>query len=329
MTKNKFYLLALLIAAALYFAPAANAIQDTIMGVHILSPGDLEYANQVFDQEDLERDWHLLTVPLTLNDVNQLELWQDFFLKAKKYKFIPMVRLSTRVENGIWQQPNRRQIVGMFKFLNQLDWPVDQRFVIVFNEVNHAKEWGNEIDPAGYADILEFTAHWAHTESANYKVLPAAMDLAAPNGPETMEAFDYLNLMLKHNPRIFDYVDVWNSHSYPNPSFSSSPVRRTKNSLRGFEHELAYLKNKTGKEFKVIITETGWVMNRTTEPWLSQYYLYAMQHVWTHPQVIGVTPFLLRGAPGSFATFSFFDEHNQPTSIFNAFTEAFREVSIE
>lgn len=329
MIKHKIYLLALLTTAALCFAPAASAMQDKIMGVHILSPVDLEYAKKLFTQDGVERDWHFLTVPLTLNDMNQFEYWQDFFIEAKRHKFIPIVRLASTVENGVWAQPNRRQIVGMFKFLNQLDWPSNQRFVIVFNEVNHAKEWGNKIDPAGYADILEFTARWAHTEQANYKVLPAAMDLAAPNAPETMEAFTYLELMLEHNPRIFDHIDVWNSHSYPNPAFSSSPQRMTQDSIRGFEHELAYLKNKTGRDFKVIITETGWVMNRSTVPWLSQYYLYAMQHVWIHPQLIGVTPFLLRGSPGNFADFSFFDEQNQPTQIFDAFTRAFREVTTE
>ncbi len=305
------------------------AVQDKIMGVHILGPSDLDYATQLLKLDQESNQWHFLTVPLTLDDMNRHDYWQDFFRKLKKYKFIPIVRLATRVKDGVWQQPNRKQIVGMFNFMNQLDWPQEERLIIVFNEVNHAKEWGDKIEPIPYAQVLEFTANWAHTEEANYKVLPAAMDLAAPNGPDTMEAFTYLDQMYQYNNRIFSHVDFWNSHSYPNPGFSSSPAQTGKNSIRGFEHELEYLKKKTGNDYKVIITETGWVDNRYTRPWLTQYYLYAMQHVWTHPQVIGVTPFLLRGAPGPFSTFSFFDDSNQPTVIYDAFREAVKGVRSE
>ncbi len=331
--KNKLYLflttLALIFASWLFSPSPALAIEGKILGVHILNPRDFDYAVQLFKQGGMASEWHFLTVPLTLNDMNELEYWQDFFNKCKKHKFIPIVRLATRVNNGVWDKPNRRQIVGMFHFMDQLEWPTNERFIIVFNEVNHAKEWGDEIDPRAYAQIFEFTASWAHTEPANYRVLPAAMDLAAPDGPETMEAFNYLDQMHAHNSEIFDYADIWNSHSYPNPAFSSSPTRTQQDSLRGFEHELNYLKNKTGRSYKVIITETGWVANRLTRPWLTQYYLYAMQHVWTHPDVIGVTPFLLRGAPGPFTTFSFFDENNQPTQIFDSFSEALRRMETQ
>jgi hypothetical protein len=326
LTKKLGVLLAIILLCLAFVSPA-QAISGKIMGVHILSPVDLDYAIQLLKQDQESNEWHFLTIPLTLDDMNRLEYWQDFFKKLKQYKFIPIVRLATRVNHGIWEQPNRKQIVGMFNFMNQLDWPQDERLVIVFNEVNHAKEWGNQIDPISYAQILEFAANWAHTEEANYKILPAAMDLAAPNGPDTMEAFTYLDQMYHYNPWIFSHVDFWNSHSYPNPGFSSSPTQTGKNSIRGFEHELAYLRRRTGNDYRVIITETGWVDNRHTRPWLTQYYLYAMQHVWTHPQVIGVTPFLLRGAPGPFSTFSFFDEANQPTVIYNAFREAVKGVN--
>lgn len=296
------------------------AFDGKILGVHILSPGDLESAKILLKDGPTKDDWHFLTVPLAVNDLNQLAMWQRFFEDCKKEKFIPLVRLATlQIKPGVWARPTRYQIVKMFEFMNKLNWPTDQRFIIVFNEVNHAQEWGGEVDPLSYTQALEFTASWAETELADYVVMPAAMDLAAPNGFQTMEAFTYLNQMLEHNPWIFDHIDVWNSHSYPNPGFSSSPTQTAQNSIRGFEHELNFLKKKTGLDFKVIITETGWVENRYTRPWLNSYYLYAFQHVWSHPQVIGVTPFLLRGAPGQFAQFSFFDEHNQPTKTFEAF----------
>lgn len=316
-----------LMFVALAIPVVSYAFEDKTLGVHILSPGDLESARTLLKEGSMQDDWHFLTIPLTANDLNQLEMWQSFFKDCKRYKFIPIVRLATyHSEPGVWVRPSRYDIVKLFSFMNQLSWPTEQRFVIVFNEVNHAQEWGGRVDPLTYTQTLEFTTSWAKTEKASYVVMPAAMDLAASNGAQTMEAFTYLNKMLEYNPWIFDHVDVWNSHSYPNPAFSSSPERTTQNSLRGFEHELNFLKKKTGREFKVIITETGWAENRYTLPWLKSYYLYAFQHVWSHPQVIGVTPFLLRGAPGQFAQFSFFDEHNQPTKTFEAFRAGVKGV---
>jgi hypothetical protein len=304
------------------------AQEISVLGVHILSPHDMKYAVKLL-KEDVDTDrWHYLTIPLTLNDLDRLELWQEFFKECQKERFIPIIRLATRAEGDTWIRPNRKQIVQMFEFMNQLAWPTEERLIIVFNEVNHGKEWGGQIDPISYTQILEFTADWAHTETASYLVLPAAMDLAASDSSQTMEAFTYLSQMLAVNPWIFDHIDIWNSHSYPNPAFSSSPERTGQNSMRGFEFELNYLKRKTDKTFKVIITETGWIENRLTRPWLSKYYLYALQHIWSHPQVIGVTPFIVKGAPGPFAAFSFFDENSQPTAMYKALREGVKGVSL-
>src|SRR5690606_41983328 len=60
----------------------------------------------------------------------------------------------------------------IFKFLSKLEWPSDKKYVIAYNEVNHAKEWGGRIDPQEYTDSLRFTADWAHSEGLNYQVLP-------------------------------------------------------------------------------------------------------------------------------------------------------------
>lgn len=323
----KVVLIAVLITINLVIAPSTLAIENKILGVHILSPADLDNAKLLFKDGEMKNDWYFLTVPFPLTALDELESWKHFFKEAKRYKFIPIVRLATRVEGGVWARPTRFEIVKQFEFLDKLDWPTDKRYVIIYNEVNHANEWGGEVDPLSYTQILEFAASWANTEQANYIVLPAAMDLAAPNSAKTMEAFNYLSQMLEYNPWIFDHIDLWNSHSYPNPAFSSSPTLTGQNSIRGFEHELNFLKRKTGRDFEVIITETGWVQTPRTEPWLKSYYLYAMQHVWTHPKVIGVTPFLLRGAPGQFSEFSFFDRDNQPTKIFEAFRAGIKRVN--
>lgn len=316
-----------LLAFSLFFFTAGpvSAREGEVLGIHILSPTELEAADALISADD-QNSWHYVTIPFGLADLEKKAEWQKFFNQAKDKKVIPIVRLVTQAEGAAWRQPNRKQITDQISFLKNLDWPTDKKHIVIFNEVNHAKEWGSQLDPVGYTEVLRFSAQWAHAENANFVVLPAAMDLAAPNGGVTMEAFNYLEQMYASDPEIFNYIDAWNSHSYPNPGFSSAPQRTTQNSLRGFEHELAYLKKKTDKDFQVYITETGWVSNRATAPWLESYYTYALQHIWSDPRVVAVTPFVLQGAPGPFAGFTFLDERGQPTSHYRALQNAIKKL---
>lgn len=294
-----------------------------VLGIHILHPSELDDATALLQVDDRPETSSFVTIPLTLADTKNLDQWQEFFDSAKTKRIIPLVRLTTKFEDGAWTVPTRQEIVVLVNFLSKLNWPTTERHIIVFNEVNHAKEWGGSIDPVSYAQVLRFTSDWAHTEpDKHFVVLPAAMDLAAPNGSQTREAFAYLDQMAAADPEIFQTVDAWNSHSYANPGFSSSPQLTAKNSLRGFTHELAYLKQKTGRDYQVYITETGWVDNKATRRWLETYYLYALQHIWTDPRVVAVTPFVLRGDPGPFSGFSFLDRNGQPTAQYQAFQRA-------
>jgi len=298
--------------------------QSNVLGIHILNPSELTQAQALLQPQGPSDEWSYVTIPLTLNDLDRHDERQKFFDEAKVMHFVPIVRLATEVSgnDGTWATPTRYQIVELISFLTQLQWPTTQQYVIVFNEVNHAQEWGGTLDPASYADTLAFTSSSAHAADPNFVVLPAAMDLAAPNSSTTMEAFNYLNKMQAENSDIFSYVDKWNSHSYPNPGFSAAPTKVGQNSLRGFEVELKYLKQKTGKDYQVLITETSWVANKQTSKWLASYYTYAMQHIWSNPQVIAVTPFLLQGDPGPFAGFTFLDKNNKPTAEYQALQKA-------
>lgn len=317
------------------------AFDTSKLGVHILSVHELDDAKKLLvpmvlgdsTQAVLEdtQEWRYVTIPLTLNDLTpaKKQEWQTFFHQAKKLKIKPIIRLSTSYspETQSWLIPNKKQIVDQITFLSSLEWPVSQLPIIAYNEVNHAKEWGGHLDPAGYAKVLHFVSDWAHTEKKEYLVLPAAMDLSAPNSRETREAFVYLNQMYQADPAVFSYIDMWNSHSYPNPGFSSSPTRTGKKSLRGFQNELAFLKAKTGHDYQVMITETGWRESPGLERWLESYYTYAMQHIWSDARVVAVTPFLLKGAPGPFAAFSFYDDANQPTNQFYSLRGALKNLA--
>lgn len=321
-------LAALLLALCVIFttiSPVYGA-ETAKMGVHILNPTELTDAKALVALDDPEA-WHYMTIPFTLEDINKEKEWQAFFDAAREQKVIPLVRLTTKVEGAAWKVPNQREITSQIAVLSRLTWPTDARHIIVFNEVNHAKEWGNSIDPVEYADVLSFTKNWANSENKNYIVLPAAMDLAAPNGSATREAFSYMAEMYAADPEVFTGLGGWNSHSYPNPAFSASPQAKGKNTLRGYEFELAFLKGKAERDLPVYITETGWEDSAKTSRWLTSYYQYALQHIWSDSRVVAVTPFVFKGDPGPFTRFSFVKGDDTPTRQYTALQAALRLVN--
>lgn len=301
---------------------AVSAARPPALGIHILHPGEIGEAVELIKTDDNREQWNYVTIPLSLEDLERHDEWQAAFDEAKKHKINPVVRLTSRFDPdlGAWTIPTRGEIIQLFRFLSELNWPRDAKLIIAFNEPNHASEWGGKLDPASYAQALQFVIDWAHTEFNGYRVLPAGMDLAAPNGGETMEAFAYLSGMVAAEPEIFTRIDYWNSHSYPNPAFSSSPAASGQNSLRGYQYELDWLAQR-GVEKKVLITETGWEANAKTLPHLAEWYAQARE-IWEDTRVLAVTPFVMRGDPGPFARFSMIDKDSQRTRQYEAYRGA-------
>jgi len=317
----------LLLAIFLFFNFSGLTLaREEVLGIHILSPGEINNAGDLLNKAESD-SWHYVTIPFSVADLEKKAEWQDFMAEAKNKKIIPIVRLVTKFENGAWQIPSRKSLVEQINFLNQLSWPTEKKHLIIYNEVNHEAEWGGKIDPIGYARVLKFAYLWAKSEDNNFIILPAALDLAASNSQKTKESFAYLQAMLDYDGEILNYLDVWNSHSYPNPAFSASVYRNGKNSLRGFAYELDFIKNKTGRDLPTFITETGWVENIYTRHNLNFYYQYALKNIWSDKRVVAVTPFILQGAPGPFTQFSFLDANNQPTGQYLAFKRAVEGVN--
>lgn len=287
-------------------------------GVHVLHPEEIEAAATLLGSTT-SNDFRYLTIPFSLEDLKRKDEWQRFFDKAATLKIIPLVRLVTKFENGHWAIPTRKNITEQIAFLSKYNWPTAERYLIIYNEPNHALEFGGKINPKEYGEILTFASAWAKSEQKNYQILMAGLDLAAPNGPATMEALNFFTKMHESYPEIFDSIDYLNSHSYPNPGFINNPYQTAKNSVRGFEHELALIKKLSGRELQVFITETGWLNNGLTSRWLEKYYFYTAEEVWSSEKVKGVTPFLLKGDPGPFGAFSLIDRNNQPTRQYSAY----------
>ncbi len=323
----KKWLLVTIFLLALSVGRVSAAGRPPALGVHILHPGEMSDAISLLKTEDNRDQWTYVTIPLSLDDLGRHDEWQGAFAEAKKRKINPIVRLTSRFDpqTGAWAVPTRGEIIQLFAFLSDLEWPRSEKLVIAFNEPNHASEWGGRLDPGSYARVLEFVIQWAHTEFNDYRILPAGMDLAAPNGSETMAAFDFLAGMLSERPEIFAHIDYWNSHSYPNPAFSSSPAATGQNSLRGFQHELAWLEEKAGVSKQAYITETGWDANSKTTAHLDEWYQTAWREIWADKRVLAVTPFVLRGDPGPFSGFTLIDKDNRQTRQYEAYRAVVEE----
>lgn len=301
--------LVLLIIFFLFSSPAYAkydplVVPNNKVGIHILNETDIEDAANLVNSSG---DWGYVTLVIR-DDERDLDRWNGFFYKLKQNHLIPLVRIATHLEGDSWARPNKRDAQEWARFLDQLNWPVANRYIIVYNEPNHDKEWGGELDPAGYANILDRAINFFHQQNENFFILPAGLDLASPNGPETTDAYRYMEQMDKAVPGIFNRLDGWTSHSYPNPGFSASPFNVGKMGIRGFEWELRILKNRFGvkKQLPVFVTETGWARSDwLTANIVAEYYQTAFSQVWTQPQIVAITPFLLNYEESLFSRFSF------------------------
>ncbi|MEK7587449.1 MAG: hypothetical protein AAB457_01360, partial [Patescibacteria group bacterium] len=195
-----------------------------------------------------------------------------------------------------------------------LNWPTQNRYVILFNEPNHANEWGSTIDPEGYADLFVAFADSLNQASPDFFVLPAGLDVSAASDGRSLDAADYLSRMITAKPELLDKMDGWTSHSYPNPSFSGSPYARGRGTLGSFAWELEYLRQLgLKKELPVFITETGWNHSegkfwqpRLANPQtVGSNFQIAASTIWLDPRIVAITPFVFSYQDYPFDHFSF------------------------
>src|SRR3989344_2545451 len=123
------------------------AVPNNKFGVHILFPDELKDARTLVNSEN--GDWGYVTIPIQATDKDIVK-WQKFMDDAKELHLIPIVRLSTEGDyfnTNVWRKPTEADILDFANFLNSLNWPVKNRYITVFNEVNRANEWGGQVNP--------------------------------------------------------------------------------------------------------------------------------------------------------------------------------------
>jgi len=280
------------------------------MGIHLLLddgrnawpegtwPEHVAYARQVVGE------WGYVTQLVCLDDLDPAR-WQVFFDLCAEYHLTPILRLATTydVMHGYWEAPpvgddgSYRAVATQYAdFVVALAWPVETHFVVVGNEPNHGNEWGGRPDPAAYARFLIDIADAIHAADRSAWVLNGALDPYTPHtggvpftdGMVYVDAEMFLDGMAEAEPRVFERIDIWASHSYPldslteppwiqvyqvdllngaeNPGHVAPPPGIYNRGVNGYEWELFKLSTYGVTDLLVMITETGWRHAESADP---------------------------------------------------------------
>jgi hypothetical protein len=279
-------------------------------GIHIADLNDISDVPTLVNSSG--GDWGYVTLVSTDNDRSH-DKWQTIFDQMRRTHIIPIVRIATHLEKNYWAKPNPVDFDSIVAFFNSLNWPIENRYVILYNEPNHAKEWGDTINPEEYAkDFIEL-GHKLKNSSNDFFLLPAGLDVSAASDNQTLDAKEYLRRMVISQPDFLTTMDGWTSHSYPNPGFSGSPYASGRGSLWSFVWELSLLQNMgLTRQLPVFITETGWVHSQGKTPQqnalspeqVGNNLLIAANSVWIDNHVVAVTPFVFNYQDYPFDNFS-------------------------
>jgi hypothetical protein len=286
--------------ALAFFDP--TSVPNNKVGIHVLQESDFQDAASLANSSG--GDWGYVTVVIREDEMNQ-SMWQKRFDSLRELHLIPIVRIATQSEKSAWRKPVVDDAHKWADFLHSLNWVIENRYIILFNEPNHDKEWSGKSNPSEYAKVAKAFKSALKEKSNDFFILPAGLDVAANNSSDTMDAYQFWEQMATAEPDIFKQFDGWNSHSYPNPGFSGNVSDKGRQSISSFKDEVAFLE-KFGlrANIPVFITETGWVHSPNTVDSVADNYVSAFETVWSTPSVIAVTPFVLNYSQKPFDAFS-------------------------
>lgn len=289
-------------------------VDRNIFGLHLTQLSDLPQAAPIINSSG--GDWGYVTVVLR-NDNLDFRSWQNFFDDCRQKHLIPIVRLTTTSDGPNWKRPDRSDIDNLTNFLNSLNWPMIPKYVIPFNEINHASEWGGGVDIPNFTDIFIYTAERLKSFDNYFFILSSPLDLASPkNDSQNLHPETVYRQIFNHNPKYFELMDALASHSYPNHGYVGTPKGTGIHSIRGYEWELNFIKNLgIQKTYPVFITETGWPHLEGSTKNFSYYkaktsvdfFIEALSIWQSDPRVIAVTPFIFNYSQELFEHFSWLD----------------------
>lgn len=309
-------LLLLTFSAAPSFAiENPTATPNNKVGVHILFTSELQQAAKIINSNG--GDWGYVIIPIQSGD-KDIKKWQAFMDQAKQLHIIPIIRLATEGDyfnTKVWRKPTVADVLDFANFLNSLSWPVKNRYVEIYNEVNRDDEWGGSANASEYAQLVSYAVTVFKSASPDFFIISSGMDNASANGNGAINEYTFFNQMNQAVPGIFNQIDGIGSHSYPNPGFSQAPSVQTNESITSFEYESNLIDSLANKQLPVFITETGWSRNELSDQTIGSYFTTAFTSVWNDPRVAAVTPFILEAGTPPFDQFSLLSPSGSDTPI--------------
>ena len=142
--KTLFFLIFFYILHSTFYISNVYAVSDPLsvpnnkFGIHIITPSPDE-SSPAASLVNTNGDWGYITVIIGQKDKVK-DKWQEFFNDLRRRHLIPIVRIATETEGQSWKRPDPDDANSWADFLNSLNWPVKNRYVIIFNEPNQGHE---------------------------------------------------------------------------------------------------------------------------------------------------------------------------------------------
>lgn len=281
--------------------------KNNFVGIHILFPSELDQAKDLINSSG--GDWGYVTIPIQITD-RDLVKWQLFMDQCANNHIIPILRIATEpyyANTNVWRRPSDLDIIDQANFLDSLNWPTKNRYVIVFNEMNRFDEWGGRApSPEEYAEVLMYTYDVFKRRNSDFYIIMGGLDNAAPNDGKHLSYTQYLERMYAHNTDVFNKMDGFSSHSYPNPGFTAAPGTG-RMSVGTYKYEYDYINARANSKKLAFITETGWDSAALGQTKVASYWKQTYDEIWKadSDKIVAITPFLLTAVGGPFDKFSF------------------------
>lgn len=311
------FLFLLLIVNFCFGTSVIHAIVDPLsvpnnrIGVHILDTGEVIEAAKLVNSSG--GSWGYVTIPLRIDDRNK-EKWTAFFTSCTQNKLIPIIRLSTYFNRDNWVTPTEYDLVDFANFLTDMPWPVKNRYIVMFNEPNHGKEWGNQVSPKDYAALIISAKDIFKSRSSDFFLISSGLDMSAPSNHQSLDALLFYKQMTKYSPSWYEAIDGLSVHAYPNPGFMASPFSKTRFGITSYRYETNLLRSLGYKPKPIFITETGFLGK-------NDYYSISLSDIWLESNIVAITPFVLFAGAGDFTSFSLLDTSHQPKISYRSLYE--------
>lgn len=285
-----------------------TSVSNNKFGIHIAVADEQDLKDAATLINSNGGDWGYVTVVIQEND-RDTGKWQNIFNRMRQLHLIPIVRIAAQPQGALWKRPSADDAQGWADFLNSLNWVVENRYVILFNEPNHAQEWGGEVHAQDYAHVAYTFAKALKETNADFFIMLAGVDEAAPSSlPRYEDAGVFLSqaLATRDSASWSAVIDAICAHAYPNPGFVGSPDGWGKGTVRGYQWlSDVFVQGGITKKLPIFITETGWDQNRLGEETTAQYLTQAYTSIWlSDSSVVAITPFVLNYQADPFLGFS-------------------------